>query len=312
MSVPNGLMNFKRVLCPVALSPASSEPLRYAAALASAYSAQLFICHCASGRSNDPKDVDSLRAQIKELLRDNLQAGPEINGCLNWEALIVAGHNPGAAIVAEAARQQIDLIVMSPKRRALRARLPGSTAKQVCRSAPCSVLIAHPNDRNWVASAGVIKLKRILVAYDFSESAQLALRQAIWFARRHGSEIHLVHVLTEQGPDSPELRWERHEWVRVSSHKRLRLAVPSGDEQSLKITYSVIEGSASRELLAYAEREEVDLIAIGARGSCSRMRPLFGSNVGHVLQSSVCPVLVARTASLGRGSDFDFRGKAPD
>lgn len=56
------------------------------------------------------QEIESLKEQVTYLLRDNFQAGPEISGCLNSETLIVAGHNPGAAIVAEAARQQIDLI----------------------------------------------------------------------------------------------------------------------------------------------------------------------------------------------------------
>ncbi len=305
-------MNFNRILCPVVLAPASGGPLRYAAALASACRARLFICYCAGMRSNSPKDVESVKEQITQLLEDDLRAGPKVNGSLNWEALVVAGRNPGEAIAAEAARQEIDLIVMSPKRRRLGATLLGSTAKQVCHNATCSVLFAHPDDRNWVASAGLIKLRRVLVAYDFSECAGLALRQALSFARRHGAEVHLVHVLTEQGPDSPEVRWDRLEWIRLNTEKRLRLAVPLADQQSYKITYAVIEGKAYQELVAYAEREEVDLIAIGARGTRSQMRPPFGSTVDHVLLRSRCPVLVARPQSLQCASDFDCRGNAPD
>lgn len=60
------------------------------------------------------------------------------------------------------------------------------------------------------AATGHIKLRRVLVAYDFSDCAELALRQAL-VGRRLGAEVHLLHVLTEQGPDSPEVRWERDE-----------------------------------------------------------------------------------------------------
>lgn len=298
-SVPNGVMNFNRILCPVVLSPASQEPLRYAAALASVYSAKLFICHWTGEQSDTPTDGGVVRESLNRLLEDlvNLETGPSDNGQLDWEPLVAEGRNPREAIAAEAVKQEIDLIVMSPKRRPLRTTLLGSTAEQVCRTAPCSVLIAHPDDYDWVASTGHIKLRRVLVAYDFSECADLALRQALSLARRHGAEIHLLHVLTEQGPDSPELRWERHEWIRLNVEKRLRLVVPTGEDQSCKITYTVSEGKAYREVLAYAEREEVDLISIGPRGIRSRMRPLFGSNVDHVLRRSRCPVLVARAIS---------------
>ena len=45
-------------------------------------------------------------------------------------------------------------------------------------------------------------LGRILVATDFSETADLALSRAIEVAKRHGSEIALLHVMQ---PDLPIL-----------------------------------------------------------------------------------------------------------
>jgi len=140
-------MNFNRILCPVVLSPASGEPLRYAAALASAYSARLFICHWTEERSNTPTDGEVVRENIKRLLEDsvNLETGPAENGQLDWEPLVAEGRDPGEAIAAEAAKLEVDLIVMSSRRRPLRAAILGSTAEHVCHTAPCSVLITHPD-----------------------------------------------------------------------------------------------------------------------------------------------------------------------
>lgn len=118
-------------------------------------------------------------------------------------------------------------------------------------------------------------------------------------------------MLTDQGPDSPELRWERDEWIRLNAERLLRSAVPPGEEHSCKVTYTVIEGNAYREVLGCAEREEIDLISIGARGTRSEKHPIFGSNVDHVLRRSPCPVLVARPPALRCAGDFDSRG-APD
>src|SRR5260370_854325 len=179
-------MTFNRILCPVVLSPASGEPQRYAAALASAYGARLFICHCAGTRSNSPKDVESVKERIKQLLEDDLRSGPKLNGSLNWEALVVAGRNPGEAIAAEAARQEIDLIVMSPKRRRLGATLLGSAAKQVGHNATCSALSAPPDDRSWVAWAGLTKRRRARAASAFPEGGGLPPGQAFLSPRRHG------------------------------------------------------------------------------------------------------------------------------
>jgi nucleotide-binding universal stress UspA family protein len=46
--------------------------------------------------------------------------------------------------------------------------------------------------------------------------------------------------------------------------------------------------------LSYAEKNDIDLISVGAHGAGFGMRALFGSNVDRVLRQASCPVLVAR------------------
>jgi nucleotide-binding universal stress UspA family protein len=57
---------------------------------------------------------------------------------------------------------------------------------------------------------------------------------------------------------------------------------------------AVSEGHPYREILNYAEQNEIDLISVGAHGAGFGMRALFGSNVDRVLRQAPCPVLVAR------------------
>jgi nucleotide-binding universal stress UspA family protein len=60
------------------------------------------------------------------------------------------------------------------------------------------------------------------------------------------------------------------------------------------VTTAVSEGNPYREILNYAEKNEIDLISVGAHGAGFGMRALFGSNVDRVLRQAPCPVLVAR------------------
>ena len=53
-------------------------------------------------------------------------------------------------------------------------------------------------------------------------------------------------------------------------------------------------GNPYREILNYAEKNDADLISVGAHGAGFGMRALFGSNVDRVLRQAPCPVLVAR------------------
>ena len=62
----------------------------------------------------------------------------------------------------------------------------------------------------------------------------------------------------------------------------------------------VSEGQPYREIIHYAEENEIDLVCIGAQGAGFGILALFGSNVDRVLRQAPCPVLVARPRSSNR------------
>jgi nucleotide-binding universal stress UspA family protein len=70
--------------------------------------------------------------------------------------------------------------------------------------------------------------------------------------------------------------------------------VPADVHLWCSVKTAVSEGNAYREILSYAEKNEINLISVGAHGAGFGMRALFGSNVDRVLRQSPCPVLVAR------------------
>ena len=113
------MIKLERILCPLDLSPESGDPLRYAIALANSYEATLCLCHCVE-RPAHPGD--SCREELcKEL--ENLMCGhcglinPET---IRRQTLIVEG-KPDGAIARVAAEKQVDLIVMSSRRRPMAA-----------------------------------------------------------------------------------------------------------------------------------------------------------------------------------------------
>src|SRR6185503_5126919 len=76
--------------------------------------------------------------------------------------------------------------------------------------------------------------------------------------------------------------------------RRLQRVVPAEVHLWCDVKTAVSEGNAYREILHYAEKNEIDLISVGAHGAGFGMRALFGSNVDRVLRQAPCPVLVAR------------------
>jgi len=288
-------MKIECILCPTDLTADSDEALRYAIALSRAYNAELILLHCDlvnHGPANDNDDA-------AQAIRAALEAHSGVNGLdgLDWKSLVVTGNDAGEAIAREAASYGVDLIVMRSRRRPHRAALLGSTAESVSRTAPCPVLVMHTDERDWVTGFDTkIDLKRILVAYDFSDFSELALIYALSFAQEYQSELHLLHVLPPFSLNESEITWYplgREGAYHKAAH-RLQKAVPPEAHLWCDIKHAVSEGQAYREILNYAEKNQIDLICLGAHGAGFGMRALFGSNVDRVLRQAPCPVLVTR------------------
>jgi nucleotide-binding universal stress UspA family protein len=70
--------------------------------------------------------------------------------------------------------------------------------------------------------------------------------------------------------------------------------VPIETRMWCEVKQAVREGQPYREVLSYADEQNVDLICMGASGTGFGMRALFGSNADRVLRQAPCPVLIAR------------------
>ena len=307
------MIEIQRILCPTNLSSDADGALLYALALSRAYEARLFVCYCTGekqiagvsafrGELAYALPNDKVKMLLKGPLLDYLP--PETFASLDWQGVVTPGDDVGAAIVDTAAERAANLIVMCSRRRPHRAALLGSTAEAVCRTAPCPVLVTHSDEREWIDPVtGEIELKRILVAYDFSDHAELALKYALSLAQQYQAELHVIHVLPPNTADDPEIAWypKTGEGAYERAARRLQKVVPGEATLWCNIKHAVSEGQPYREVLSYAEKHDIDLISIGAHGAGFGMRALFGSNVDRVLRQAPCPVLVARPLKPNSG-----------
>jgi nucleotide-binding universal stress UspA family protein len=277
------MIEIKRILCPIDLSPYSVSAVRYAMALSRVHDAELILLHC-----SDALDAEQ---EVKDLVAEH--AGP---ADARWRLLIAPPDDVGEEIMAHAQEANADLIVMRSRRRPHRAALLGSTAESVCRSAPCPVLVMHNDEREFVTENLKVDLQRVLVAYDFSDYSELALKYGLSVAQEHQAELHLLHVLPPGAVREPEIAWypTKGESTYHNAARRLQRVVPTEVHLWCDVKTAVSEGHPYREILNYAERFDIDLISVGAHGAGFGMRALFGSNVDRVLRQAPCPVLVAR------------------
>jgi nucleotide-binding universal stress UspA family protein len=305
------MISIKRILCPIDLSPDSDAALRYAVALATAYEAKLFVCHCLeSSPLADGGGQEQIRRLFEEIISAHIP--PDKHETFACEAIVMEA-DPVISISQTAAERHIDLIVMRSRRRPLAAALLGSTAEAVCRNAPCPVLVTHPQEREWIGSASnEIGLKRVLVAYDFSNNAELALSYGLSLAQEYQAELHLLHVMPSSYAPALAYSPSGSESLFYQAARRLDQAVPSEALLWCEVKQVISEGQPYREILTYAEEQEIDLICMGTHGAGFGMRALFGSNVDRVLRQAPCPVLIARPLKPAEAVPIDARQLAED
>ena len=255
--------------------------MRYALALARAHEAELIFFH-------STPDIDG-EEKLKMSVLEHI--GPS-----EARLIVAAADDIGEAIMMQAQAGSVDLIVMRSRRRPHRAALLGSTAESVCRNAPCPVLVTHNDEQEFVSNELTVNIARVLVAYDFSDYSELALKYGLSIAQEHQAELHLLHVLPPRSVNEPEIAWYPvgGESAYQTAARRLQRVVPVEVHLWCDVKTAVSEGHPYREILNYAEKNEIDLISVGAHGAGFGMRALFGSNVDRVLRQAPCPVLVAR------------------
>lgn len=138
---------------------------------------------------------------------------------------------------------------------------------------------------------GDVRIKRILVAVDFSERSRRALEYATGLARKLEAEIVLLHVF-EGVPG--ELKILEASFVDTSFREQaqVNLAQWQGDlrRAGLGVETAFRDGAAiDREILRVAVETRADLIVVGRRSGDG----LLSSNtVAKILRNARFPVLV--------------------
>lgn len=145
------MIALKHILVPVDFSTHSQAALRYAAALAEAFGAQLHLVHVVQGpaayaRMYVPPEDWLLEQRVAA--RRELDELPVENATVTRE---VRTGSPLVEIIRYAKEADIDLIVMGTHGRSgLAHLLIGSVAENVVRQAPCPVLTVRDPEHQFV------------------------------------------------------------------------------------------------------------------------------------------------------------------
>lgn len=201
-----------------------------------------------------------------------------------WDVHLEIGP-PAPGIVRHALEVEASLIVLGLGGHSRADRWLGTeTALRVAHLAPVPV---------WAVPASATELPgRVLVGIDFSEFSLAAARAAARLLPTAG-ELHLLHVnrAFEIGPGAAATGWART-YTDGALGRMEFLAGRLRGSSTLHVDASVRTGDPAEELLAEAERLQVDVLAVGSHGAGFLTRLLAGSVCTRVLRGATRSVLL--------------------
>ena len=146
----------------------------------------------------------------------------------------------------------------------------------------------------------MIKITKVLVATDFSETSEPALLYGREFARAFGGALHLLHVVENPTmwawPEAAGVDFVRVQAeIEAGARNTLERLLTDEDRQQLKAVAALKTGnSPAFEIAAYAEEEGIDIIVMGTHGRGRMTHMLMGSVAEKVVRIAPCPVLTVR------------------
>ncbi len=295
-------MEIKRILVPVDFSELSTKALAVAQKLAELFDATVSPVHVhipitemdepyALGMSSSVyQDFDKIEQNLEKRLTELAKEHIDDN---RIEDSLIAFGNPAQSIVDLS--QKFDMIVMTTHGRTGFTRfLLGSVAEKVLRLAHVPVMVVE--DKSDIGN-----FEKILVTTDFSKNSTAAFPLAIEIAKKAGSKLHLLHILSFDQFDEDETD------ISLERLRKERLKVVANEyfhKIKDQLSYSVeTSGDSPHEaILNHVKQNDYNLILMATVGRTGINYLMMGStttNIVRHVQTAVLSVNPKKTDDLG-------------
>jgi nucleotide-binding universal stress UspA family protein len=281
---PSLEVNLDSVLVATDFSPASTQAVLYATAIARRHNSKLFIVHVVNSRSESDL-MDGWRAGQAEITKQLL--ANRLDGIQH--ELVVKSGQVEEVLSRFIVEKRIDLVVVGTRGRAgVLKLLLGSVAENIFRRALCPVLTVGPNVSGQNPEAGP---ERILAPTGFAAHSVFGVRYAIGLAQNLHTSIALLHVVTESG----ELSGDAKSRMIADRLGRLRTLIPANINLAAEPLLFVEFGPAPEKILETATAWNANLIVLGLRSvqEASAGRATW-ARAYEIVSKANCPVLTVR------------------
>ena len=154
-------------------------------------------------------------------------------------------------------------------------------------------------------------MKKILVPTDFSKEAENALKVAAQLAKKHGSEIFLLHMLElplqEMDALSSHSALPEAMFFMKLAHQKFEDMLAKDYLKDIDVTEIVKNHQAFNGVIDSCHEHGVDMIVMGSHGASGFKEMFIGSNAEKVVRTSDIPVLVIKNEHKNfQVNDFVF------
>ena len=289
----------KEILCPIDFSELSDLALRYAAAGANQYNANLTVFHAAHielpryftrGMTDQiTKEINAAQEDVQAHMARHVESTlGSAAGKLSVKYKFVQAH-PVDAILDTAESGETDLIVLGTHGYGgVKKLLMGSVAKGVLESSSVPLFTVRQKQHDFIDVTNrdaIPQIKSILCPCNISEPAGLGLRYAVSLAERFHANLTVLNIHEgEETLDSSPVEEELCDWI--SSNVKAQCALKP----------IVRQGNAAEQIINFATEEKIDLIVIGARHHSFHGGSFFGRTTELVVRHAPLPVLTVPTS----------------
>jgi nucleotide-binding universal stress UspA family protein len=289
---------FERILVPLDGSENAEIVFPYCADLAADFASTVTLVTVSEAAT---VDIDHLyRTYLEHALgkmRQQLEASMA-PGTVTLESQVLFG-DPAREILRTAEERDAQLILIASHGTSAEGPwLLGHIAAKVLRATKRPVMLIRERVPEAVPQQRKL-VRRILVPLDGSEIGEGALCYAVALAEKTASEIALLEVFEPVkgvGASGARYKIPEDESVRKSLLSYLDHVAGPIRNKGLKVSTTVLFGKAADNIVEYAEKNEIDLVAVSTHGRSGLGRWVFGNVTDKILHTGNVPVLVAHAA----------------
>ena len=146
------------------------------------------------------------------------------------------------------------------------------------------------------------QIRKILIPFDFSETAELAMEHAIFMAKLYKADIILLHVIESYSFSSTitqafgKSQSEFEHKIESSANDKLKeLSEKIHRQNGVGIQFRTETGKIYKKIVSVALEMGVDIIIMGTHGISGFQEFLIGSNTYRAVMSAPCPLISVQT-----------------